>query len=228
VIGATRLPQIFGDPDVKYIGQCVFVYSSIMIKKFTDTTAVQTMSLHRSTDCGKTWQGPFEITAATNPNGIVEEDEPADAADKEFMDVDPDTGRLIISWSNFTPDPQCVLRQCQARQSADLVGGDCRLRAARRRTGLDSALRRRQQQCVCRMASLPVPRDVRRPGQYCRIRALAQQWRDLAGADQHQQRVFHDGSGVGQRPREYFALAGGGQFARAAARHDLSRLRQQQ
>jgi len=103
VIGTTRLPQVFGDPEVKYLGACTFVYSSIMIKKFSATTAAQTMSLHRSTDCGKTWQGPFEVTAATNPNGIVEDNEPADAADKEFMDVDPDTGRLIISWSNFTP-----------------------------------------------------------------------------------------------------------------------------
>ena len=25
-----------------------------------------------------------------------------DAADKEFLDVDPDTGRVIMSWSNFT------------------------------------------------------------------------------------------------------------------------------
>ena len=103
VIGTTRFPQVFGDPEVKYLGNCVFVYSSILVAKFCDTTAVQTMGLHRSTDCGKTWQGPFEVTAATNPNGIVEEDEPADAADKEFMDVDPDTGRLIVSWSNFTP-----------------------------------------------------------------------------------------------------------------------------
>jgi hypothetical protein len=103
VIGTTRFPQVFGDPEVKYLGGCTFVYSSILVAKFSDTTAVQTMGLHRSTDCGKTWQGPFEITAATNPNGIVEEDEPADAADKEFMDVDPDTGRLIVSWSNFTP-----------------------------------------------------------------------------------------------------------------------------
>jgi len=103
VIGTTRLPQVFGDPEVKYLGGCTFVYSSILVAKFSDTTAVQTMGLHRSTDCGKTWQGPFEITAATNPNGIVEEDEPADAADKEFMDVDPDTGRLMVSWSNFTP-----------------------------------------------------------------------------------------------------------------------------
>ena len=103
VIGTTRFPQVFGDPEVKYLGGCTFVYSSIMLAKFSATTAVQTMSQHRSTDCGKTWQGPFEVTAATNPNHIVEENEPADAADKEFMDVDPDTGRLIISWSNFTP-----------------------------------------------------------------------------------------------------------------------------
>jgi len=103
VIGTTRLPQVFGDPEVKYLGGCTFVYSSILIAKFNDT-AVQTMGLHRSTDCGKTWQGPFEITAATNPNGMLDEEgEPQDAADKEFMDVDPDTGRLIVSWSNFTP-----------------------------------------------------------------------------------------------------------------------------
>ena len=102
-IGSTLLPQVFGDPEVKYLGNCVFVYSSILVAKFSATTAVQTMGLHRSKDCGKTWEGPFVITAATNPNGLVEDDEPADAADKEFMDVDPDTGRLMVSWSNFTP-----------------------------------------------------------------------------------------------------------------------------
>jgi len=28
---------------------------------------------------------------------------PRDSADKEFADVDPDTGRVLLSWSNFTP-----------------------------------------------------------------------------------------------------------------------------
>src|SRR5204863_518775 len=28
---------------------------------------------------------------------------PQDTADKEFIDVDPDTGRVLMSWSNFTP-----------------------------------------------------------------------------------------------------------------------------
>ena len=106
-IGAARLPQVFGDPDIKYLGDCTFIYSSIMVKKFSSTPApgqaVQTMSLHRSTDCGHTWQGPFEVTAATNPNGQVNAaGAPRDAADKEFIDVDPDTGRVIIGWSNFT------------------------------------------------------------------------------------------------------------------------------
>jgi len=103
-IGAIKLPQVLGDPDVKYIGGCTFVYSSILIKKFSAATAVETMAVHRSTDCGHTWVGPFEVTAATNPNGLVDAaGEAEDAADKEFMDVDPDSGRVVMSWSNFTP-----------------------------------------------------------------------------------------------------------------------------
>ena len=102
-IGTTVLPQIFGDPEVKYLGDCTFVYSSILVKKFSDTAAVQTMGTHRSLDCGKTWQGPYEVRAATNPNGLLTSTgAPVDAADKEFMDVDPDTGLLMMSWTNFS------------------------------------------------------------------------------------------------------------------------------
>ncbi len=108
VIGTTRFPQVFGDPEVKYLGNCVFVYSSILIEKVSDTADVQTMGVHRSRDCGKTWEGPFEVTSATNPSGIVEDGVPQDAADKEFMDVDPDTGRVLLSWSNFTPAPTAL------------------------------------------------------------------------------------------------------------------------
>ena len=108
VIGTTRFPQVFGDPEVKYLGNCVFVYASILVEKFSDTADVQTMGVHRSTDCGKTWAGPFEVTSATNPSGILEGGVPADAADKEFMDVDPDTGRVMLSWSNFTPAPTAL------------------------------------------------------------------------------------------------------------------------
>jgi hypothetical protein len=53
-------PQVFGDPDVKYLGSCNFVYSSIMlvVKSFPGGLAVvQTMSVHRSRDCGHTWGG---------------------------------------------------------------------------------------------------------------------------------------------------------------------------
>jgi hypothetical protein len=101
-IGTTRFPLIFGDPDVKYIGNCTFIYSSIIVKKFSATTAAQTMGVHRSTDCGHTWTGPFEVTAATNPNGLVDVNgAPLDDADKEFLDVDRDTGRVIVSWTNF-------------------------------------------------------------------------------------------------------------------------------
>jgi hypothetical protein len=103
VIGTQKFPQVFGDPDVKYLGACNFIYSSIILKKFSPTTVVETMGVHRSTDCGHTWSGPFEVTAVTNPNGFVDAaGNPVDAADKEFMSVDPDTGRVLMSWSNFT------------------------------------------------------------------------------------------------------------------------------
>lgn len=103
IIGTTLFPQVFGDPEVKYLGNCVFIYSSILVEKAGPLADVQTMGVHRSRDCGRTWEGPFEVTSATNPNGQVVDGVPQDAADKEFMDVDPDTGRVIMSWSNFTP-----------------------------------------------------------------------------------------------------------------------------
>jgi len=104
LIGTTKYPQVFGDPEVKFLGGCSFIYSSIILKKFSATRTAQTLGVHRSTDCGHTWTGPFEVTSATNPNGLLTSSgAPQDAADKEFMDVDPDTGRVIVSWSNFTP-----------------------------------------------------------------------------------------------------------------------------
>jgi hypothetical protein len=97
-VGGTLLPQVFGDPEVKYLGDCTFVYSSILVAANPDTVAAQTMGVHRSTDCGHTWEGPFEVEAATNPFNLF------DAADKEFMDVDPDTGLLMMTWTNFGAD----------------------------------------------------------------------------------------------------------------------------
>lgn len=88
-VNGTIYPQVFGDPDVKYLGGSTFVYFSIMVK----STGAQTMGVHRSTDFGQTWQGPFEIVSATVTGGT---------ADKEFADVDPDTGRVMMTWSNFT------------------------------------------------------------------------------------------------------------------------------
>jgi len=97
-IGGTLLPQVFGDPEVKYLGGCTFVYSSIILATNPDSFVAQTMGVHRSTDCGHTWTGPFEVIAATNPTSFF------DGADKEFMDVDPDTRRLMITWTNFQGD----------------------------------------------------------------------------------------------------------------------------
>ncbi len=108
-IGTAKLPQVSGDPDVKNVGGCNFIYSSIMVKGIgvgtsgnTFAGSAQTMSIHRSVDCGHTWTGPFEVTAASNPHGALSGSNARDAADKELIDVDPDTGRVIMTWTNFS------------------------------------------------------------------------------------------------------------------------------
>ena len=134
------------------------------------------------------------MTSATNPNGIVEEDEPADAADKEFMDVDPDTGRLIMSWSNFTPAaPGGVEIRTAFSDNAKT--------AAVRRPGRQARSSRRRPptarhrfRASPRAATTRTWRGVasRSPGTFfgfgntVALRALAQQRRDLAGADRDQ------------------------------------------
>src|SRR5205823_14970976 len=102
-IGGQLFPQILGDPDVKYLGACNFVYSSIMLLGIANGGIAQTLSVHRSSDCGHTWSNPVEVGPATNPNGKVDVNSDAlDAADKELADVDPDTNRYMLCWSNFT------------------------------------------------------------------------------------------------------------------------------
>jgi hypothetical protein len=68
-IGATIYPKAFGDPDIKYLSGSTYRYFSITVKTFSTTGTAQTMGVHRSTDCGHTWEGPFEIGPATNPHG---------------------------------------------------------------------------------------------------------------------------------------------------------------
>jgi hypothetical protein len=113
-VGTTVLPLVQGDPDVKFVpggAGCQFIYSSIFtIGRAGTGTApnivyagtIQSMGVHRSTDCGHTWQGPFEVTAASNPHGLLSGNNGRDSADKEFIDVDPETGRVLMSWTNFT------------------------------------------------------------------------------------------------------------------------------
>ena len=118
----TPLPQVLSDPDVKWVpggNGCNFIYSSIIMVGYPSgatrlTGTADTLGIHRSTDCGKTWQGPFEVVSATNPNGAVTSGSACDSADKEFMDVNLESGRVILSWSNFTSVPARSCRQDQA------------------------------------------------------------------------------------------------------------------
>ncbi|MEJ2720016.1 MAG: choice-of-anchor D domain-containing protein [bacterium] len=84
---------VYGDPDVKTWtdpgdSQVYFFYSSL----YTNISGRSSLCIHVSTDGGATWVGPREVTTATSLT---------DFPDKEFMDVDPETGRIFVSWTNF-------------------------------------------------------------------------------------------------------------------------------
>ncbi len=102
LIGSSVYPGVFGDPEVKYLGGSNFIYFSIIVVNGGSSGPAQTLGFHLSRDFGHTWTGPFEIPPATNPNGLLNGFS-VDLADKPFADVDPDTGRVLVSWSNFTP-----------------------------------------------------------------------------------------------------------------------------
>lgn len=81
-----------GDPSltvwVPPVGPPVFYYSSL----FTTSFGQNSLCIHRSVDGGATWAGPYEISVA--PSG-------ADFPDREWISVDPETGRLFVSWTHF-------------------------------------------------------------------------------------------------------------------------------
>ncbi|HEX5130961.1 MAG TPA: hypothetical protein VFX92_00590 [Candidatus Krumholzibacteria bacterium] len=83
---------VFGDPDVKTWsdgnGTRYFVFSSI----YQLTNGNASLCVHVSTDGGVSWTGPRIVTPATSSTNF---------ADKEFIDIDPETGRVFVSWTNF-------------------------------------------------------------------------------------------------------------------------------
>ncbi len=117
VLGNAIYPEAYGDPDVKYVpggNGLQFIYSCILVKgvgtgtNFTSTA--QTMAVFRSIDAGHSWEGPFEVTAATVPSA---------SADKELIDVDPDTGRTIMSWTSFGSGAEISTAYCDDIMTAN-------------------------------------------------------------------------------------------------------------
>jgi cysteine-rich repeat protein len=90
--------SIFGDPDVKFDPtRNIFVFSSIFVRPLD---GLQGMSIHTSNANGTVWSNPIEVS----PAFITGE-----AADKEFIDVNPVTGRLHVSWTQFSANPTRIL-----------------------------------------------------------------------------------------------------------------------
>ena len=90
---------VFGDPEVKWSptlnsGAGGFVYASIYCSNYTTACAAssQGLSIHTSSADGGTWSAPILVTPSFITNA---------AADKEFIDVDQATGRILVTWTNF-------------------------------------------------------------------------------------------------------------------------------
>lgn len=95
--GAGTLPtptngQVFGDPSVKYDPtRDIFVYASIYVRP---SDALQGLCISTSNSDGSVWSAPIQIT----PSFVA-----GHAADKELIDINPVTGRILVSWTDFTP-----------------------------------------------------------------------------------------------------------------------------
>ncbi len=87
---------IAGDPEIEWNPQLNggaggFVYASIFVRP-AGMGGGQGLCIHTSNATGTVWTGPIQVTSAFIAGA---------AADKEFMDVNPNTGRILISWTNF-------------------------------------------------------------------------------------------------------------------------------
>jgi hypothetical protein len=90
VLPAPPNGQVFGDPEVKYDPtRNMWVYASLYLRP---SDGRQGLCIHTSVDDGATWQGPIEVASAFVAGA---------SADKEFMDINPRTGRILITWTNF-------------------------------------------------------------------------------------------------------------------------------
>ena len=104
--GAGVLPglpgaQLRGDPDIKFdpiSGR--FIYSAIFIRAIDGLQGLSVSVSNAGPDAGSTWSLPLEVPGAF----IV-----GASADKEFIDVNPVTGRILISWTSFTAGPPAIL-----------------------------------------------------------------------------------------------------------------------
>jgi hypothetical protein len=85
--------MVRGDPGVNVwvnpsTGAATFVYSSL----YRTPAGESSLCIHVSTDGGVTWSAPRVTTPVTSASAF---------ADKVFNDVDPETGRVLLSWTSF-------------------------------------------------------------------------------------------------------------------------------
>ena len=229
-IGTTRLPQVFGDPDVKYVGGCTFIYSSIIVKKFSATQARRRWACIGRPIAAIRGAGPFEVTAATNPNGHVDVNgAPMTPPTRSSWTSIPDTGRVVDELDELHADVRRDLDDLSRTTSTaatptwsarQIVGNH---RPTARRRCRDSPVTDSRNAYVAWWRFLDDLTNQHRLRALDRQRRHVERSRRAAPAP-----FFFIDHILGQRPRPQLSVACCRQVAQPVPRQRLRRLRDQQ
>ncbi len=90
VLPSAPSADVFGDPDVKYDRvNRRWIYSSLY-----QVNGQSGLCIHTSSNDGMSWNGPLVVTPSLESGGVL--------ADKEFIDINPVTGRIAATWARIT------------------------------------------------------------------------------------------------------------------------------
>ncbi|HET7226324.1 MAG TPA: Ig-like domain repeat protein [Candidatus Eisenbacteria bacterium] len=105
--GASTLPtvthgSVYGDPDVKYDPtRDQFFYSSIYVRPSDGLQGICIAASNSGVNAGTSWSSPIQVT----PSFVT-----GNAADKPFIDVNTVTGRIMVTWTNFSSTSSSIRR----------------------------------------------------------------------------------------------------------------------
>lgn len=137
--GASTLPtvtngSVYGDPDVKYDPtRDQFYYTSIFVRPSDGLQGLCIAVSNSGANAGSTWSNPIQITPSFVSNN---------AADKPFMDVNTVTGRIIVTWTNFSNIGTVSIRRATSDDGGTTWSSQVTIATASGTTGLQASIPR--------------------------------------------------------------------------------------